>query len=157
MRDEKKSNPYGLSSFESFGHGWDYLAKLQHNDLQPLPSLCGGIWARCSVTHIDTHDTEITQQLLHTLIGSRPELIEKLWEMFPFQPARKGLGSSRGLIDRNVMGVMEGGEERDAYHKAISLCSLLISLGNQPQRHTTRVWGGNILSSKQSLLIYLGN
>ncbi len=78
MRDEKKSNPYGFSSFESFGHGGDYLAKLQHNDLQPLPSLCGDIWARCSVTHIDTHDTEITQQLLHTLIGYRPELMEKL-------------------------------------------------------------------------------
>ncbi len=142
MRDEKKSNPDGLSSFESFGHGWDYLAKLQHNDLQPPPSLCGGIWARCSIAHIDTHDTEITQQILHTLIGYRLERIEQLWEMFPFQLARKGLGASRGLIDRNVMGVIEGGEERDAYHKAFSLCSLLISLGNQPQRHTTRVWGG---------------
>lgn len=58
MTDEKKSNPDRLSSFESFGHGWDYLAKLQHNDLQPPPSLCGGIWARCSIAHIDTHDTE---------------------------------------------------------------------------------------------------
>lgn len=78
MRDEKKSNPDGLSSFESFGHGWDYLAKLQHNDLQPPPSLCGSIWARCSSELIDSHDSEITHQLLHTLIGYRPERTELL-------------------------------------------------------------------------------
>lgn len=78
MRDEKKSNSDGLSSFEFFGHGWDYLAKLQHNDLQPPPSLCGSIWARCSSELIDSHDSEITHQLLHTLIGYRPERTELL-------------------------------------------------------------------------------
>lgn len=78
MKDEKKFNPDGLSSFESFGHGGDYLAKLQHDDLQPPPSLCAGIWARCSSKHIDAHDTEITQQLLHTLIGYRLECTEQL-------------------------------------------------------------------------------
>lgn len=78
MRDEKKSNPDGLPSFESFGHGWDYLAKLQHDYLQLSPSLKAGIWARCSSELMDAHDTEITQQLLHTLIWYCLERIEQL-------------------------------------------------------------------------------
>lgn len=35
--------------------------------------------------------------------------------------ARNGLGASRVLIDRNVIGVMEGGEEADAYQSHFAL------------------------------------
>lgn len=76
--------------------------------------------------------------------------------MFPFPDDTERIRSVKGSDRQKCDGVMEGGEEADGYHKAISLSPLLISSRDQALRHTMSE-GKHTLSSEQSLLIYLGN
>lgn len=109
-------------------------------------------WAGFSSAHEDDHDTKN----YISFIGLARRQFKHCERCSHFEMARNGLETSRGLIDRNVIGVMEGGEEADAYHKAISLSPLLISSRDQALRHA-KSEGKHTLSSEQSLLIYLGN